>query len=99
MHIHAVGKCEAPDFSSAGGHFGMMSAEHTMHGRGGAHAGDLPDLAVGKDGKGHAAIVIRGTTLGDGDGSLLSGSGTAVVIHEGPGASPVRIACGVIERR
>lgn len=103
MHIHEVGKCEDPDFSSAGGHFGMMSAEHSMHGAmhggSGAHAGDFPDLAVGEDGKGHATILVRGATLGGGDTSLLSGSGTALVIHQGPGTSPVRIACGVIERR
>ena len=28
IHIHTVGKCEGPDFKSAGGHFNPTSAHH-----------------------------------------------------------------------
>jgi Cu-Zn family superoxide dismutase len=30
FHIHAVGKCEAPDFKSAGPHFNPAEAKHGM---------------------------------------------------------------------
>ena len=31
IHIHTVGKCEAPAFISAGGHFNPTSAHHGTH--------------------------------------------------------------------
>ena len=30
FHIHAVGKCEPPDFASAGGHFNPTNTHHGM---------------------------------------------------------------------
>jgi superoxide dismutase, Cu-Zn family len=48
FHIHAVGKCEPPDFASAGGHFNPTSAHHGMMGPG--HAGDMPNLHIPADG-------------------------------------------------
>jgi superoxide dismutase, Cu-Zn family len=107
IHIHAVGKCEAPDFKTAGGHLNPSGKKHGLHSPEGAHAGDLPNLEIGKSGKGSATFVAHGATLGEGAGSLLGPDGTALVIHADPddgktdpaGNSGNRIACGVIEKR
>ncbi len=99
LHIHQVAKCEAPDFKSAGPHFGAAHAEH-----GALAAGDIPDfsLIVAADGTAHATVVAPNVTLGTDDHSVFSNGGTAIVIHAvSAGASsgaPPRIACGVIAK-
>lgn len=106
FHIHAVGKCEGPDFKSAGPHFNPYGKKHGMQNLEGAHAGDLPNLVVGPDGTGRAEVVAAGVTLGEGKNSLFQPGGTAVVIHaaaddnktDPAGNAGARIACGVIER-
>jgi Cu-Zn family superoxide dismutase len=106
IHIHAAGKCDAPDFKTAGGHFNPADKKHGLHSPEGAHAGDLPNLVVSKSGKAKATFLARGATLGDGQGTLFSPEGTALVIHADPddgktdpsGNSGARIACGVIEK-
>jgi superoxide dismutase, Cu-Zn family len=107
IHVHAVGKCEAPDFKSAGGHFNPTAKKHGLKNPEGAHAGDMPNLDVGKDGKAKATFTAKGATLAEGEGSLFGPDGTALVIHADPddektdpaGNSGARIACGVIEKR
>ena len=107
IHIHAAGKCEGPDFKSAGAHFNPLGKKHGLHSPEGAHAGDLPNLTVGKDGKAKATFTATGATLGEGEGSLFGPEGTALVIHADPddektdpaGNSGARIACGVIEKK
>jgi Cu-Zn family superoxide dismutase len=44
FHIHQTGKCEAPEFKSAGEHFNPQGAEHGLADPKGPHAGDLPNL-------------------------------------------------------
>jgi Cu-Zn family superoxide dismutase len=106
LHIHAVGKCDPPDFQTAGGHFNPFSKKHGLKNPEGPHAGDLPNLEVGPDGKGKIEATVGGLTLGkEGLAVLLDSNGTAVVIHAGPddemtdpaGNSGARIACGVIK--
>ncbi|MEO6397413.1 MAG: superoxide dismutase family protein, partial [Tepidiformaceae bacterium] len=46
IHIHAVGRCEGPAFTSAGGHFNPAGAQHGLNNPAGPHAGDLPGLTV-----------------------------------------------------
>jgi Cu-Zn family superoxide dismutase len=106
IHIHAVGKCEPPDFKSAGGHFNPTARKHGLKSSEGAHVGDMPNLEVGKDGKAKATMTARGATLAEGEGSLFGPDRTALVIHADPddertdpaGNSGARIACGVIEK-
>jgi len=106
FHVHTVGKCEAPDFKTAGGHFNPGAKEHGLENAKGHHAGDLPNLVAGADGKGSAEALLTDATLGEGKGSLFQEGGTALVIHAGPddmksdpaGNSGARIACGVIEK-
>src|SRR5687768_8875950 len=51
FHVHAIGKCEAPDFTTAGGHFNPTTKKHGLFATGGPHAGDMPNLFVPADGK------------------------------------------------
>jgi superoxide dismutase, Cu-Zn family len=106
FHFHEAGKCEAPDFETAGGHFNPTDAEHGLENDKGPHAGDLPNLEVGKDGKVEEEFVAEHVTLKAGEAnSLLKEGGTALVIHaeaddgttQPSGDSGDRIVCGVIQ--
>ncbi len=104
LHIHTVGKCDGPDFMSAGGHFNPGGKQHGTANPLGAHAGDLPNLVVGTDGKGRGEATSQMITLGSGPTSLFDADGSALVIHaaaddfrtDPTGNSGARIACGVI---
>lgn len=104
MHIHETGKCEPPDFKSAGNHFNPDNKEHGLLHPKGSHAGDLPNLIVEDDGKVKAEIMAPQVTLREGKKSLFTKDGTSIVIHEGvddgmkqpAGDSGERIACGPI---
>jgi Cu-Zn family superoxide dismutase len=106
IHLHAVGRCDAPDFASAGGHFNPMQRQHGFDNPQGSHAGDLRNLTVAANGTGRAELTDTGVTLGVGPNSLFDADGTAVVIHasaddyrtDPSGNSGARIACGVIGR-
>lgn len=98
-HVHAVGRCDPPDFASAGGHWNPLGAHHGMLDPQGPHMGDLPNLIVGADGRGTIGVNIPGATMA----GLLDADGSALVIHAGEddqmtnpsGNSGARIACGV----
>lgn len=106
IHIHAVGKCDPPDFKTAGAHFNPDNKKHGMKNPDGPHAGDLMNVEVGADGTVHANLLAPGVTLGDGPNSLFHPDGTALVIHaqaddmmtDPSGNSGARIACGVIQK-
>ena len=110
FHIHSVGRCDGPDFTSAGSHFNTGMAMQSMTG----HDGDLPSLLVNQDGT--AALRLTTDRLGVED--LLAGSGTALIVHAGPdnfaniparyapapdattlatGDAGARLACGLIQ--
>jgi superoxide dismutase, Cu-Zn family len=107
IHVHGAGKCDPPDFATAGGHFNPAGKKHGLKNPEGAHAGDMPNLTVGKNGKGKGTFTAKGATLGEGEGSLFGPDGTALVIHAGAddektdpaGNSGARIACGVIGKK
>ncbi len=104
LHLHMVGRCLAPDFASAGGHWNPTGHAHGRDNPKGAHAGDLPNLIVGPKGRGTLRFVIAGARL-SGPGGLLDDDGGALVIHAGAddyrtdpsGNSGGRIACGVVQ--
>ena len=106
FHIHNVGKCEGPDFKSAGAHFNPYNKKHGLKNPEGPHAGDMENIQVGSDGTGTAEIVNKQVTIGDGPNSLFHEGGTAIVIHSSPddnvsdpaGNAGARIACGVITK-
>ena len=104
IHIHSVGKCEPPDFLSAGPHFNPTNRKHGLNNPEGPHAGDLPNLVVGEDGSAVYEHVTDHVTLTPGELSLFDEDGSALVIHAGPddqmtdpaGNSGARVLCGVI---
>ena len=106
FHIHAVGKCDPPDFKTAGGHFNPENKKHGLKNPEGPHAGDMPNITVGQNGKGKATVQNTRVTLGEGANSLFHEGGTALVIHEKAdddmtdpaGNAGARMACGVIEK-
>jgi Cu-Zn family superoxide dismutase len=106
VHLHTVGKCEAPGFTTAGGHFNPDSKKHGKDNPEGPHAGDLTNIEVGADGTAKASLSTSSVTLKDGPNSLFHEGGAALVIHEKvddyktdpSGNSSARIACGVIEK-
>lgn len=107
FHIHAIGKCDPPDFTSAGGHFNPEGKQHGLKNPAGPHTGDLPNLMVKPDGTVVVDVVASAVTLGPGTHSLFRPQGAALVIHANPddemtdptGNSGPRIACGVISSR
>jgi superoxide dismutase, Cu-Zn family len=105
IHLHAVGSCIGPAFTSAGGHHNPLAAEHGLANPAGAHAGDLPNLEVNSAGRGRLQAVSDRATLSLGPVSLFDRDGSAVIIHASEddqvtnptGNSGARVACGVIE--
>ena len=106
IHIHSVAKCEAPAFTSAGGHFNPDQKHHGLDNPQGPHAGDMPNFTVNAKGTAKVTLVDTRVNLGDGDHSLFVNGGTALVIHakaddmksDPAGNAGDRIACGPITK-
>jgi superoxide dismutase, Cu-Zn family len=107
IHFHETGRCDGPDFQSAGGHFAPEGRQHGLENPQGPHAGDLPNLPVADNGTVDTTFVTTLVTLRPGQpNSLLDGNGTALVIHaqrddqrtDPSGDSGDRVACGVVSR-
>jgi Cu-Zn family superoxide dismutase len=107
VHIHEVGKCDGPQFTTAGAHFNPDKKQHGTLNPQGPHGGDLPNLTVAADGTGRLETMTERITLGSGATSVFDADGSAIVVHAGPddfktdptGNSGGRIACGVIVKR
>ncbi|WP_305097381.1 superoxide dismutase family protein [Croceibacterium aestuarii] len=102
IHLHATGQCDAPAFTSAGGHLNPGGKQHGMDNPAGSHLGDLPNVTIGAQGAGTVSATLKGSraeVLAD----IFDGDGTAIVVHSGPddyktdpsGNSGSRVACGV----
>ena len=99
IHVHTVGRCDAPDFASAGGHWNPASKLHGSMNPQGPHGGDLPNLMVDTGGRGTIGAVIPGASVA----AMLDADGAALIVHEKAddlqtdpsGNSGGRIACGV----
>ena len=106
LHIHAAGKCDAPEFKTAGPHFNPGGKKHGTKNPDGPHAGDLPNFEVKKNGRAKVSITATQVTLGDGANSLFHPEERALVIHEKAddyttdpaGNAGARIACGVVQK-
>ena len=104
VHLHAVGACDAPDFASAGPHWNPTNRQHGSRNPAGPHAGDLPNLLVGTDGRGTLEYLVRGPRLTGSSRALLDADGAALVIHvsaddlrtDPSGNSGARLACGAL---
>ncbi|MFA4902331.1 MAG: superoxide dismutase family protein [Desulfobaccales bacterium] len=107
FHIHAKSTCTMPDFMGAGGHFNPFDKKHGLKNPAGPHAGDLPNITVGPDGKAKVEAWASQVTLKEGQkNSLFQPDGTSLVIHAAPddnvtdpaGNAGPRIACGPITK-
>ena len=114
MHVHANGACEASrneqtgevtPFGAAGGHFdpagtGNHATPTTSSLLG--HAGDLPMLTVGEDGRAEADFVTQKISVNGFFGVM----GKSVVVHamsddyatDPAGNAGARVSCGVVTR-
>ena len=107
VHIHEVGKCEGPQFTTAGGHFNPEKKQHGTMNPQGAHAGDLPNMSVDGYGVGRLETTTNRITLATGPTSVLDADGSAIVIHaaaddfktDPTGNSGGRSVCGVIVKK
>ena len=98
-HIHMTGRCDAPDFTTAGAHWNPTAMKHGSMNPQGPHEGDLPNLIVGSDGRGTLGVTVPGATMA----GMLDADGAAIVVHaaaddlmtDPSGNSGGRIACGV----
>jgi superoxide dismutase, Cu-Zn family len=106
FHIHDKADCTHHDFMSAGGHFNPFGKQHGLKNPQGPHAGDLPNLTVGPDGRATVSVVANLVTLKEGKNSLFQPGGTSLMIHEKAvddltdpaGNAGSRIACGPITK-
>lgn len=107
VHVHMVGQCTAPDFTSAGGHWNPTGRKHGKDNPAGMHMGDMPNMMVGPDGTGELDYVIPHGQLTGGAMPLLDADGAAIVIHakaddnvtDPAGNAGGRIACAVLTAR
>ena len=101
VHVHAVGRCDPPDFASAGAHWNPAEKKHGINNPAGPHAGDMPNVEVAANGVLSATLTLAGASMA----SLLDADGAALVIHaaaddyvtDPSGNSGARIACAVIQ--
>ena len=104
FHIHEVGRCDAPSFESAGGHFSPDRHDHGFRNPSGPHAGDLPNIFVPSSKELSIEYLLPNLTLDPGQRSLLDANGSAIVLHadqddyfsDPAGHAGDRLACGAV---
>jgi Cu-Zn family superoxide dismutase len=107
IHFHQVGRCDPPDFETAGVHLNPAGTQHGLQNPRGPHAGDLPNVTANTAGQMVVDIATARVTLdADPRVGLFDRDSTALVIHanaddqrtDPSGNSGARIACGVVHR-
>jgi Cu-Zn family superoxide dismutase len=102
LHIHEAGDCGSGDGMSTKGHFNPFGKPHAHHGTPDRHAGDLPALKAGKDGRAKVDVMLDVITVAPGPSGIV---GRGLIVHADPddyrtqptGNAGARIACGVIQ--
>lgn len=105
MHIHETGKCEGPDYKSAGAHWNPAAKQHGAQNPSGPHGGDLENLVATNAQASRLERQLTGIKL-TGEGGLMDADGAAFIIHALPddmktdpsGNSGDRIICGVFKQ-
>ena len=101
LHIHEVGDCSSGDGMSTKGHFNPFGKPHAHAGTPERHAGDLPTLKAGKDGRAKVDAMLDVISVAPGLAGIV---GRGLIVHADPddyttqptGNAGPRIACGVI---
>jgi superoxide dismutase, Cu-Zn family len=104
FRITDVGRCDGPDFTTAGAVLNPPGDTGPTANRLGHVAGVLPDLPVGDDGTGTANVVDDLVTLDRGPANSLRGpNGSALIVTANAGdaagrstTTGARLACGVV---
>ena len=100
IHVHPIGRCDPPDFASAGTHWNPTNKQHGLNNPNGPHAGDMPNVTVAANGVLDQTVVLPNATMAQ----LLDADGSAIMIHanaddyvsQPSGNSGPKIACAVI---
>ena len=100
IHVHPIGRCDPPDFATAGTHWNPTGREHGLNNPKGPHAGDMPNVTVAANGVLQETVVLPNATLAQ----LLDADGASIMIHanaddyvsQPSGNSGAKIACAVI---
>lgn len=105
IHLHSAGRCDAPAFEGAGGHFNPGGRSHGLDNPDGPHAGDAPNIEADGSGRAVVNVTLAAASLAPGSpGYIIDPDGVAIVIHawrddqrtDPSGNSGARIACGVV---
>ncbi len=99
MHIHKTGRCDPPDYKSAGDHYNPGKHQHGAPGKQ-SHLGDLGNIMT--DASGHGKLNLLLTDAGEKEFKIILGR--SVIIHaatddqksQPAGNSGARIGCGLI---
>ena len=100
IHVHPIGRCDPPDFASAGTHWNPAGKQHGLNDPNGPHAGDLPNVEVAANGVLSQTVVLPNATMAQ----LLDADGSSIMIHaqaddyvsQPAGNSGTKIACAVL---
>jgi Cu-Zn family superoxide dismutase len=90
LHLHEIGEC-APPFSSAGAHVNPGNDKHGLI-EGGSHAGDLPNVHVGADGRAMAEMMMPDLALSE---ATAAGSG---IVHQAVQAVRNAVGAGTVNQ-
>ncbi len=101
VHVHDLGKCDPPDFTTAGGHFNPTTQAHGDPAQAVHHSGDFGNIDIGQSGTGTLSLT---TTLSLRAGDPTNPANHALIIHQSmddlttqpTGNSGARVACGII---
>lgn len=101
FHIHENGKCEGPDFKSAGGHLNPKGKPHAGPGAHKQHLGDFGNIVANEKGIAKKELIIKNREIN----SLEVVMNKAIILHQNPddlvsqpsGNSGDRMACGLIQ--
>ena len=108
VHLHAVGSCEAPGFTSAGGHVNHAEGARPhglLNKNGGPDLGDLQNVFAADDGAAVADVYLAWEGLDAHESDYVDANGLSFVVHANAddyvsqpiGGAGARIACGVFE--
>jgi Cu-Zn family superoxide dismutase len=100
IHVHPIGRCDPPDFATAGSHWNPTGKQHGLNNPNGPHAGDMPNIEVAANGAVSQTIVLPNATLAQ----LLDADGSSIMIHasaddyvsQPAGNSGAKIACAIM---
>lgn len=101
IHVHPIGRCDPPDFASAGTHWNPAGREHGLNNPQGPHAGDIPNITVAANGVVQETVILPHANLAE----LLDADGASILIHaaaddyvsQPSGNSGAKIACAVLQ--